>query len=698
MSKSRKLRGESTATVGAPINTLVQDPSYFTGRTEAVSRLLALIKGAGVTGQRIGVHSVEGLGGVGKTTLVLHVAHLVRSQYPDGALYIELRGSGKERDQIGTSNALAVLLSSLGFSGQAIPEQLEARASLWRNVLAEARVLVILDNAAGPDQIRPLLAGGPGCLFLITSRQRLIDLDGVSSLPLDVLTPDDASALFEKILGPDRAAGHAEEIAEVVRRIGCLPLAVRLVAKRLLAHPTLGIADVLEDVRQDGSLDRIYTDCYDDLSRRLKRFMRMLAAHPGTDLTPETAAALAGEPLPQARRMLDVLYNRFLIEEPLPHRYRFHDLIADLIRQEAAKMTNTIEHKDATRRLLQYYVSMSALASEGIGNHDLFDVDPPSAIDDAVRLRSEGGALKWYDGELANLLASSSYACHRSLMPFAWQIPASMTSYLRLRGFTAEAVSGLGDALEALTRHPDAGGEAVVRRRIGHIARLQGDDYGFSRAQLDASLRLTTRIGDRNGIAWCHHELGHVDRAVKHFDDSYSHFTEALEIQRELGDQAAIGAEETNLGITLYKRNKPGDWDAARTYLDDAIQLAEDQNDSRAKAFALYNLGAIDRDSGEIHKARALFNEALAIYERAGNRHGQADCHLHLAKTDKISGNYTSALQHLEQAQRIYLELRYRDSEAETFEELASVAAAAGDHVRADMYLDRARSTRATRL
>jgi tetratricopeptide (TPR) repeat protein len=690
--------------VPASINTLPLDVRDFTGRDEIISRLTAMITGSSENGgYRI---AIVGMGGVGKTRLAVHVAHQLTGCFPDAALYIDLRAHGGNKKPLSTYDAVEILLSGLGVPGDRIPESLEARISLWHRELASVDALIVLDNAVSADQVRDLLTAGPSCLFLITSRQRLFELEGVFAVPLDVLPPEEAATLFQRVLGTQRGADQASEITDVVRRLGYLPLAVRLAAALLQQHPSWVVRNLLElDVSQVITVERIYDLCYRDLGPREKRFFRLLAIHPGNEITAEAAAVLAATSRADAVHMLDALYYRHLIEELLPRRFKFHDLIKEFANREISHMGSNPEQRDGLLRLLEWYAFMAAAASESIGMQDLFTVTLPADGPGDDVPRDERSGLAWFDTELGNLLACANYASDKSLMPYAWQIPASMTYYLRLRGFLAQASTLLDSALVALMNHPDPIGEAVTRRFIGQIARLQ-DNYALSREQLTRSLQIATGIGDRDSLAWCHHELGHLERklgqlerernhldqAGKHFDQARSHFTEARMVQRELQHPGTQAVAEIYLALTLREIGDPADTDATRRYLQEALRIVSGSANRRTEALALYQLGALERDTGDVNAARDMIKSALSIYEDTGNRQGQAECYLQLGKTERLADDYQAANRHLNEALRIYVELGYRRSEADTYVEFALTAGAAGNDEMSAMHREKAKS------
>ena len=658
------------------VNTLPRDVDDFTGRKNEIELLLAMTGKAGPGGSRIAVHSVEGIGGVGKTSLALHVAHRIAKNYPDAALFIDLRAHVKGQTPLSPSEALAILLSDLGLPGESIPDSLEGRASLWRRELSDARAMVILDNAADADQIRDLLAGGDRCLFIITSRQRMIEISGMSTVPVESLPSVDAAALFARVLGADPDGQQKQDIAEVVRRLDGLPLAIRLTAARLRAHPTWTVHDLLEqDIDRHTNVEHAYSLSYQDLDPGTSLFFRLLSVHPGAEITAEAAAVMTGTSIRDASARIEELYNRYLLAEPVRYRFRFHDLIKDFAYREGSGMSDDAARQDGLVRLLDYYTFTTESASRKIGMSDLFTVMPPETSC-KIRLPSDlASGLTWFDTELGNLLSCACYASSRGLLPFAWQLPASMTYYLRLRGFLGQAVSLLDGALQTLDQEPDLLGEATIRRRRGQLARLQGN-FALSRSHLDRSMRLTEELADRQGMAWCHHELGHLARAEGNLPAARGHFAQAVTINRDLGNLAGLADSETYLGVVLQAE---GEIDTARECMLDALRISPDSQNWRMKPAALYRLGALERDSGNYSAARDMITEALKIYDGVRNRHGQAECHLNLAIIDRLTGSYEQARQHLNEALGIYVELGYQQGEADTYAERASTADKDGD-------------------
>lgn len=681
-----RTRGPDAEPVPRPrINTLPRDVDDFTGRDRELQRLVDAIEHPGSALQ---IHSVDGMGGVGKTTLVLHAAHITAGRYPDASLFINLQGHAQGQDPITPYDALGILLSDLGLPGERIPDHFEGRVTLWRRELSGVRAMIILDNASDPDQVRDLLPGGQECLVLITSRRRMVELEALSSsLSLEMLRPEDAITLFERIIGAERAASKHAEMARIIGRVGFLPLAIRLTAARLRAHPTWTVDDLLDSgIGRNRTLEQVYTLSYRDLDEQHKHFFRLLSVHPGAEVTPDTAAVLTGTGHEEALIMLEEIYNRHLIEEPVHYRYRFHDLIKGLASREGVEVGSSPERQEALMRLLGYYAAVADECSLRIGNHDRVPLIKPVTELPHDPPADEVGALDWFDQEIGNLLVCAHYASEKSLMPFAWQIPSAITSFLRLRGLLAQAQAVLDNALNALRLAPDGVGEASIRRRLGHVARLRGD-YRLARTYLDIALRSAIGLADRQGEAWCRHELAHLDRLTGDVPAACGHLTRALKLHIETGNELGEAASRTNLGMALMQN---GDTERARAEFRKARHIASARGDRRGEAFASYQLGALERSASHYELARSYLDSALKIYDSVRNGHGQADCHYHLAKVDRMIGAYQSGRRHLADALSIYLSLGYRRGEADTYAESAEIARADGDTVMATMYSARA--------
>jgi transcriptional regulator with XRE-family HTH domain len=285
------------------------------------------------------VVAIDGMAGVGKTALAVHAAHLLSSRFPDGQLFVNLHGHTREMTPVDPRDVLARMLRALGVPDERVPGHIDDRAALYRSVVADREVLIVLDNAADEDQVRPLLPAGPGCLLIVTSRRRLIGLDDTRTLSLDVLPMEEAVALFTRTAGREHVVdAPAGVLTETVERCGQLPLAIRIAAVRLQAHPTWGVRHLLDRLNDD-RLSELTTGrhsvtaaldlSYQRLSEDQRRVYRLLGSQAGTEFGVDEAAAVQHTTVVRARRQLDQLLDVHLLQEPAPCRYRFHDLVRD---------------------------------------------------------------------------------------------------------------------------------------------------------------------------------------------------------------------------------------------------------------------------------------------------------------------------------------------------------------------------------
>lgn len=657
------------------INTLPRDIYDFTGRESEVAVLLQAAREGSAGDRGPLVCSIEGIGGVGKTSLAVRVGYALASSYPDAVLFIDLHAHTEGQPPVMANQALGILLADLGVTGDDMPDSLDGRISAWRRKLLDSRALIILDNVSGVEQIKDILAGGTRCAFIITSRQRINDMPGILTVQLEALSPADATALVGRIIGTGGAGRDASDAARLVDRIGGLPLGIRLTAARLRSHKTWTVNDLLKhEITNQLDLERTYARSFQDLDPGMKYFFRMLSVHPGAEITAEAAAVLTGTTLRAAAANLEELYNRYLLTEPAANRYKFHDRIKDFVTHEEMDMAEAAAREDALLRLLAYYVFTAESASRKIGSYMRFAAPVPadmvtSEIDDRA------AAIEWFEREIGNLLSCASYAIAKSLLPSAWRIPEALAYYLRMRGFMSQAISLLDDALPVVQHEVDPQGEIVVRLYRGQFARLRGD-VALSRTHLDRAEELAQELGDRQAIAWSHLELGHLDWISNDLAGAEQNFAQAAEMHRALGDSPGVAAAELNLGPVVYAR---GEREKSIAYLSDALKIYRDLGDDRGIAAALYRQGEIERNSGNYSSAHDKLTAALDIYDETRNRQGRAECLLNLAAIDRFAGSYEKARRRINEALEICVELGFRRGEADAYAEMSALAAATDD-------------------
>ncbi|MEV6655310.1 NB-ARC domain-containing protein [Streptomyces sp. NPDC051219] len=377
----------TSAPARAPIgltDTVLRDVAGFTGREAELGRIVEASAGAG----SIAIHTVDGMPGVGKTALVTRAAHLLAGQFPDGRIFIRLHGHTPGQRPANPADVLAEQLVQRGIPPELVPGGLDARAAMWRDQLNDKRVLLVLDDATGPTQVEPLLPAARDCFVLITSRRRLVALEGAVPLALDVLPPAQATELFIRLARRNPVGAEVEAAAEAVRLCGHLPLAIALLAGRLAHHPawtidrlTAEFADSQDRLAELRAGERAVAAAFDlsyrDLPVDQQRLFRRLGLHPGSDTDARAAAALDGIPLVAARHRMEMLYTDHLVDETAPGRYRLHDLLRTYARSRVAE-DPAADRKEATARLLDHYAHAAEAAGRRLARH-IRPGGPPSA-------------------------------------------------------------------------------------------------------------------------------------------------------------------------------------------------------------------------------------------------------------------------------------------------------------------------------
>ena len=319
------------------------------------------------------IHAIGGMAGIGKTAFAVHAAHRLAGRFPGGQIFLPLHAHTPGQQPVDPADALASLLLTIGVPAGQIPADLQARTGLWRDRLAGRQLLLVLDDAADSEQVRPLLPGGGGSLVLVTSRRRLTALEDAQAISLDALPPGEAAGLLVRLAVRPGLSAADPGVGEITRLCGCLPLAIGMLARQLYHHPAWTVAGLAAELAAaTGRLELLATEnlsvaaafdlSYADLAPDQQRLFRRLALHPGTDIDPYAAAALDGTGLAGARRGLEALYDQYLLTEPAPGRYRMHDLIREHARALASRLDPGDAREQATGRLLDYYQHAAARA------------------------------------------------------------------------------------------------------------------------------------------------------------------------------------------------------------------------------------------------------------------------------------------------------------------------------------------------
>jgi DNA-binding SARP family transcriptional activator/tetratricopeptide (TPR) repeat protein len=695
----------SATAVVKVVRSLRADIATFTGRGDQIQEIIQAISTPdGAAGGMVAIHAIDGMPGVGKTALAVHVAHQVADRFPDGQLFVDLHAHSADRGPADPADILAVLLSATGMAAEQIPAGLAERAARWRDRMARKRLLLVLDNAASDGQVAPLLPGSAGCLVLVTSRRRLAGLRrdyGATIVPLGVLPEPDAVALFTRVF-PHALSGEDEKVVVgVVRLCGYLPLAITILAAGVDTgeHTTVddlrtdlentqdrlaGIDDHLDD--QELGVAAAFDLSYQRLSSEHQRVLRLLSLTPGADIDPYAAAALTDQSLTEVRRTLRTLCNHRLIDQPTHHRYRLHDLVAAYLRTR----TTTGERDQACGRLLDYYQHTAAAADirlfrRGAGRTRTPRPKPTTPVPEVTE---QTRATEWLRVERANLLTCLQHTRRHHQRTRLVDLTASLATLLRRDGPWTEGIDLHTYALTICQEIGDRGGEAWTLGELGALRRMT-DDYPEADSLLEQALTICREIGDRGGEAWTLGELGTLRRATSDYAQATAFQEKAMSIFRELDDR---NGEAWALGELGALRRATGDYAQATGLGEQAMSIFGELGDRGGEAWALCELGALWRAIGDYRRATGLLEQAMTIFRELGDRGSEAWTLGELGALRRVTGDYPRAIGLLEQAVTTCREIGDRHGEARVFCELGALRRATGDYPRATGLLERALS------
>ncbi|PSL53298.1 DNA-binding SARP family transcriptional activator [Saccharothrix carnea] len=724
---------------------LRRDIPDFTGRDDDLRVLLDAVEAAADGPTRaIAIHAVDGMPGVGKTAFSVHAAHRVAHRFPDGRLFLDLHGHDPVRAPRTPLDALDSLLTATGIDPKVIPRDLDDRASLWRTRVAGKKILLILDDAATHDQVRPLLPGTPDSLVLITSRTRLAALDGVRPLTLDTLPPDDAVRMLLALAGRDPGDEDPDDLHRLVELCGHLPLAIALIAGQLRSHPThtarhtadrlAHTHDRLTDLHAgDRSVRAAFDTSYRDLPADQRELFRLLGVHNGPDIDNHAAAALHDTTPDQARHHLEALHTAHLLQETSPGRYRLHDLLRVYAHNHAADLDPQHRH-DATTRVLDHYLHTTHTAAQHLPTlrRHVTPITPttprhPHPITDAEHARA------WLTTELPTLAAAIHHAAHHNHHTHAINLATTLDAFLYTHGHWDQAHTLHQTALHAATHTGDRHGQANALDSLGRVQRVRGEygpaeatltraldlytdlgnrlgqanaldslgsvqylrgEFGPAEATVTRALDLYTDLGNRLGQADALDSLGRVQRMRGEFGPAEATVTRALDLYTDLGNRLGQADALDSLGRVQYLR---GEFGPAEATVTRALDLYTDLGNRLGQADALDSLGRVQYLRGEFGVAEATLTRALDLYTDLGDRHGPANGRLNLGITQHLRGAHEPATTNLTKALALFCEVGDHDGEAETHNALGELALAhpdAGDpHTHFTTALTLARDT-----
>ncbi len=689
------------ATAGAMTRALPRDIASFTGREPELKQLVGITASAPYSAGVVGIHAIGGMAGIGKTTLAVHAAHQLAPRFPDGQIFLPLHGHTPGQQPVDPVDALGSLLLTAGVPVSQIPPGLEARTALWRDRLAGKQLLLVLDDAADSEQVRPLLPGTAGSLVLVTSRRHLTALEDARAVSLGTLAAGEAAELLIRLAARPGLEVDDAAVAEITRLCGYLPLAVGMLARQLHHHPAWTAAELADELAaardrlelmhaENLSVAAAFGLSYQDLTPGQQRLFRRLGLHPGTDIDAYAAAALDGTDLATARRQLDALYDHYLIGEPTRGRYRLHDLI----REHARTLAATDEPSDndcATSRLLDYYLHAAAITESRLAVQSRPRpataglAAPLAAVPD---LPDRPRALAWARAERANLLACLDHATRTGQHARVVALTAAIAPLLFQDGPWADAITRHTTAIQAARHIGDRQGEAGAHNDLGDV-RLVVSDYPGATQALAEALDIYRDLGDRQGEANALNLLGGVRWLTGGYPGAIQALAEALGIYRDLGDR--LGEANTLVDVGAV-RSLTGDYPGATRAAEEALAIYRDLGDEYCEAGALLSLGSARCDEGDYPGATQALQDALGICLPIGDRQGQAIALSYLGCVWQMTGDYPGATQALEEALSISLDLGDRLCEASALNHLGIVRRMTGDYPGATRALEKALS------
>jgi tetratricopeptide (TPR) repeat protein/transcriptional regulator with XRE-family HTH domain len=693
-------RAESTGTLGSPSapvpvpRELPADVGVFTGRAVELAELDLLLHdapGAASAGGPVVISAVSGTAGVGKTALAVRWAHRVAPQFPDGQLYVNLRGYDPDQP-VTASEALAGFLRALGVTGQDVPVEEAERAARYRSLLAGRRLLVVLDNAATVEQVRPLLPGTPSVMVVVTSRDSLAGLvarDGARRLDLDLLPTSEAVALLSALIG-ERA--KAEPVAVEVLAEMCvrLPLALRVAAELAASRPDTPLAVLAAELGDEeerlalldaggdprGAVVSVFSWSYRHLEADAARMFRLLGLHPGADWDRYATAALADVGLAEARRLLGVLARAHLIQPVGSDRYGMHDLLRAYARELADVQDAAGERRAAVHRILDYYLSTAYRAHELLGpsRDDAISLAPARPLGTPRDLADHHEALTWFTTEHQVLLMALRQAADEGFDVHVWQLAWTLASFFERSGHWHDAAASQRFALDAANRLSDPHAQAICHGSLAYAC-VPLVRYSEAYAHLRQALKLYQGFGDHTGQAVSHRSLAVVLDRQSRYPEGLDHARQAFELFRTAGHQTGMARTLNAVGWFHIRLGEP---QQGLIRCQQALDLQREINDQFAQADTLDSIATAYRTLGRHQEAIAHYQQAVLVYRDFGHRYSEADTLVCLGDTHLEGANPAAAREAWRRALVILYELRHPDA-AQVRDKLGKLAKTAAE-------------------
>jgi tetratricopeptide (TPR) repeat protein len=648
----------------------------FAGRRDELATLTGLLDQAGADDHAsVVISALGGMAGVGKTALAVHWAHQVAGHFPDGQLYVNLRGYDTLQP-MPASDALAGFLRALGMAGQDIPDGADQRAAAYRSMLAGRRMLVLLDNARDVAQVRPLLPGSPGCVTVVTSRDALGGLvagDGAVRLRVDLLPLPEAVGLLRALIG-GRVDEEPDAAIQLASQCGRLPLALRVAAERVVTRDGAPLADLtseLTDLRRrldmletggdaHTTVRTVFTWSYQDLDAVTARMFRLVGIHPGPDISAPAAASLAGLRVAEARRALSELTRAHLLTEQPPGRFSCHDLLRAYAAEQAAAHDSAAQRQAAVLRVLDHYLHSAYAADRML--HPARDPLGLPPLEPGTEPEAPAGpdeAMSWFDTEHKVLLTATGYAASSGFGRHAWQLAWSLATFLDLRGLYEELTSIERTALAAATELKDEAAQALAGDKLGFACLLRGQ-YAEAASHFNRALEQFVQMDDSQGAACVHLNMSFLLERQGDLGTAIEHDELALGLFQAAGHKAGQARALNAAGWHLALQGKH---EEALTTCQQALALQREGDDRLDEANTWDSVGYIHDKLGQYEQAAHCYTEALRLLAGREESWRQATVLSHLGDTYQHAGDQPAARDAWRQALAILDEMRHADAE-----------------------------------
>jgi tetratricopeptide (TPR) repeat protein/transcriptional regulator with XRE-family HTH domain len=631
---------------------LPPDVPHFAGRAAELQELTRLAGERAGAGGGPAIAIISGTAGVGKTALALHWAHQAAGSFPDGQIYLNLNGFGPAGVPVTPPDAVRQILEAMQVPAARIPSSLQGQVGLYRSLVFGRRVLVALDNAKDAEQVRPLLPGGAGCMAVITSRSPLaglVALEGARPLALGVLTESEARLMVTERLGPSHAKADAAATDQLIGACARLPLALAIATALIATRPGQSVSTVAGSLGRTGSrldalttgdttasLRAVFSWSYEALPPAAARMFRLLAEHPGPDISAAAAVSIAGLPVAGTQAVLDELTRTHLVSEHAPGRFAFHDLLRAYAAEQLRVADSPAERRAAGRRMLDHYLGTAKSAARALSpTRELPALEPAAAHVQPEDLAGEDQAMGWLRAEHQVLMRAITYAASEGLDSHAWQLPWVLTDFLSRDGHWQDWAASQRSALAAALRLDDVAAQAQAHRYIG---------------------RACSQLQD--------------------LDAAQDHLSRALELQRQLGNPVAQASASLDLAHLHEQRgNLAGALESAQL----ALSVYQSERYQLGEALALNNVGWYHALLGNYPEALRWCRQALKLCTQVGYTMGEGHSWDSLGFAHQNLGQSAQAITCYERALDIYRQLSVRYDEARVLSRLGDISHNAGD-------------------